>query len=229
MSLGSVQGRTAAARFGYPSTIAPIGVGGRDSGSPDGVAAILFRFPGAARKAYDRDRDGSFANPTRVSSPHRAQPAARGNVPVTPARGGLAPWQVLRVEAYVEANLHSTVRARDLAAIARLSSGHFSRAFKRSLGQSPLAYIARRRVACAQDLMLTTNAPLCQIALDCGFYDQSHLTRVFHRYAAASPHDWRRRHRDDAAPIAASPQAIPRHRFDVRGNGSIAAGIAARP
>ena len=131
----------------------------------------------------------------------RARPAA------APARGGLAPWQVLRTKAHVEANLDSTVRAGDLAAIARLSPGHFSRAFKGSLGVAPTAYIAGRRVARAQALMLTTNDPLCQIALACGFYDQSHLTRVFRRCAGASPRDWRRRHRDGVAPPPAGEGA----------------------
>jgi len=91
----------------------------------------------------------------------------------------------------------------------RLSAGHFCRAFKRSLGVAPVAYIAGRRVACAQHLMLATDEPLSQIALACGFYDQAHLTRVFRRYAGTSPHDWRRRHRDDRAPVAA-----PRPRAD---------------
>ena len=40
---------------------------------------------------------------------------------VAPARGGLAPWQVLRVKTHVEAHLDSPMRAGDLAAIARLS------------------------------------------------------------------------------------------------------------
>ena len=129
--------------------------------------------------------------------------ADESRAPLTPARGGLAPWQVLRVKTHVEAHLDRTVRAADLAAIARLSPGHFSRAFKGSLGVAPTAYIAGRRVAQAQTLMLTTNEPLCQIALACGFYDQSHLTRVFRRCAGTSPRDWRRRHRDGVVP----PQA----------------------
>src|SRR5262249_28841370 len=118
--------------------------------------------------------------------------------PAAPIRGGLAPWQLLRVKTHVEANLDSTVRAGDLAAIARLSPGYFSRAFKGSLGVAPTTYIAGRRVAHAQARMLTPNDSVCQIALACGFYDQSPLTRVSRRCAGASPRDWRRRHREGA-------------------------------
>ena len=139
----------------------------------------------------------------------QARPPAPASL--TPARGGLAPWQVLRVKAHVEAHLDSTLRTRDLAAMARLSTGHFCRAFKRSLGVAPIAYIGRRRVASAQKLMLATNEPLSQIALACGFYDQAHLTRLFRRHAGTTPHDWRRRHRTDAAPIEAPRKRADRH------------------
>src|SRR5882724_1641455 len=108
------------------------------------------------------------------------------------ARGGLAPWQILRVKAHVEDHLDSTIRIGDLAAIARLSTGHFSRSFKRSLGMAPLAYLAERRLARAQNLMLATDDALSRIALDCGFYDQPHLTRMFRHHIGTSPNHWRR-------------------------------------
>jgi len=128
--------------------------------------------------------------------------AVRRDAASAPARGGLAPWQVLRVKAHVEAHLDSTLRARDLAAMVRLSTGHFCRAFKRSLGVAPIAYIAGRRVASAQKLMLATNESLSQIALACGFYDQAHLTRLFRRHAGTTPHNWRRHHRTDRQALA---------------------------
>jgi AraC-like DNA-binding protein len=195
MSPGSAQSHIATATAGYPSTIASIGLGTRDAAGRESNAAILVRLVDGAGKGIHRD--AASVDPWHTQ--------------VTPTRGGLAPWQVLRIKAHVEAHLDSTVRARDLAAIARLSPGHFSRAFKRSLGVAPAAYIAGRRVARAQTMMLTTNEPLCQIALACGFYDQSHLTRVFRRCAGASPHDWRRRHRDDVtAPRAREYRHAPR-------------------
>lgn len=122
----------------------------------------------------------------------QARPPAPASL--IPPRGGLAPWQVLRVKTHVEAHLDSTLRARDLAAMVRLSAGHFCRAFKRSLGVAPIAYIAGRRVASAQQRMLATDEPLSQIALACGFYDQAHLTRLFRRHAGTTPHAWRRHH-----------------------------------
>jgi transcriptional regulator GlxA family with amidase domain len=44
----------------------------------------------------------------------------------------------------------------------------------------------------AQGLMLTTNTTLGQIALECGFADQAHLSRLFQRFVGESPAAWRR-------------------------------------
>jgi AraC-like DNA-binding protein len=108
------------------------------------------------------------------------------------AKGGLAPWQIRRVTAHIEANLDMPIRSSELAAIARLSPCHFSRVFRDSFGCSPLEYVTRRRMEHAQGLMLSTDAPLSQIALDCGLADQAHFSRLFRRFVGETPRSWRR-------------------------------------
>ncbi len=108
------------------------------------------------------------------------------------ARGGLAPWQIRKVTSYVDAHLERTIRNEDLAALARLNPSHFGRAFRSSFGEPPHEYVIRRRVERAQGLMLSTNAPLSAIALDCGLADQAHLSRLFRRVVGETPRAWRR-------------------------------------
>jgi AraC family transcriptional regulator len=110
----------------------------------------------------------------------------------TSCRGGLAAWQVRRVSAHIEMHLAEKVLCDELAHIVRLSVSHFIRAFKESLGESPHMYITRRRVERAQGMMLSSTAPLGQIALDCGLADQAHLSRLFKRIVGESPAAWRR-------------------------------------
>jgi transcriptional regulator GlxA family with amidase domain len=110
----------------------------------------------------------------------------------TPSRGGLAPWQKRKVEAYVASRLEGSILVQELAAIVSLSANHFSRAFKTSFGESPHAYITRARIARARNLMLTTPDSLSQIALACGFADQAHLCRVFRPATGTTPGAWRR-------------------------------------
>lgn len=107
-------------------------------------------------------------------------------------RGGLAPWQVQRVQRYIEKACCSRINIDELARLTRLSSSYFSVAFRVSFGTSPHDYISRHRVDRAKHLMKTTQTPLCDIALQCGFSDQSHLSRVFRRFAGTTPAAWRR-------------------------------------
>ena len=107
-------------------------------------------------------------------------------------RGGLARWQLKRVNDYIEANLGSAIRVPDLARIAQQSVSHFSRAFKRSIGYTPHDYVMRQRMLRAQDIMLSSELPLVRIAVDCGMGDQSHFSRVFRKLVGINPWAWRR-------------------------------------
>ena len=109
-----------------------------------------------------------------------------------PRRGGLANWQAERVLAYIEANLGSKIAIRALAELVDLSTSHFARGFKRSVGFSPMGYISTRRVERAKLMMTSTQWCLADVALACGFTDQPHLTRKFRRLVGTTPGVWRR-------------------------------------
>lgn len=105
---------------------------------------------------------------------------------------GLVPWQVRKVQEFIDASLDSKIRLQDCASRARLSANHFSRAFKATFGMTVLNYIHQRRVERAQQLMLISKRPMSQIALSCGFGDQAHYCRVFRAVVGLSPSAWRR-------------------------------------
>lgn len=109
------------------------------------------------------------------------------------ARGGLASWQKSKIERYLRDHLADTIRLSELANEVSLSVSHFCRAFKRSFGETPHIHIIRLRLELAQKLMLTTDLPLSHVALSCGLADQAHLTKLFRRWLAETPHVWRRR------------------------------------
>jgi AraC family transcriptional regulator len=116
----------------------------------------------------------------------------------TSARGGLAPWQQRKVDRYVREHLERLMRVDELAEQVSLSASHFCRAFKDSFGDTPHAYIVRLRLERAQELMLSTEDTLSQIALACGLADQAHLSKLFRREIGETPNAWRRRNLTDA-------------------------------
>jgi AraC-like DNA-binding protein len=222
MSLTSAYDQIATASVGYATAIArqqaalalaaDAGLQQQDQREHGGLAATVIKLLADADDVIDRDRAAARACIARASALLRddVRPA---QAPAALVQGGLAPWQISRVKAHVEANLESTLRMRDLAAIVRLSTGHFCRAFTRSFGVAPFAYVAGRRLARARELMLTTDDPLSQIALACGLCDQSHLTRLFRRHVGTSPNVWRRSNRADPAALSpAGPTPDPKSR-----------------
>ncbi len=106
--------------------------------------------------------------------------------------GSLLPWQARRVQEYIEENLDKSITVRDLSAVLYRTQAHFSRAFKRTFGLSPHAYVLRRRIERAGQLMLEGNTPLSEIALRCGFTDQAHFSKRFRLHTGATPTAWRR-------------------------------------
>ena len=106
--------------------------------------------------------------------------------------GGLMPWQLRRacdmMQAELDAN-HSIVR---LATECGLSSSHFARAFRETTGLAPHQWLTRKRVERARELLAQTTMELSEIALVCGFVDQSHFSRIFARMEKRSPGRWRR-------------------------------------
>jgi AraC family transcriptional regulator len=105
--------------------------------------------------------------------------------------GALAPWQLRLARDTINANLEGELSLEQIARKCKLSVSHFARAFTRSTGISPHRWLMRRRVDMAKDLMLTTDAPLVEISLRCGFSDQSHFTKVFAEATGDTPGRWR--------------------------------------
>ena len=108
------------------------------------------------------------------------------------ARGGLAPWQLRRAEALMSENLSVQVPLGKVAEECGLSVRHLARAFRQSTGIPPHRWLLDRRVERAKELLPNSRLSLSDVALACGFGDQSHFTRTFTAAVRLSPGVWRR-------------------------------------
>jgi AraC-like DNA-binding protein len=107
-------------------------------------------------------------------------------------RGGLSSLQMRRATELLEAHLDGKIGLQQIADACELSVSHFARAFKQSFRRPPYKWLMERRVDKARDLMANSRLPLTDIAIRCGFADQSALNRVFKRIHGVTPGIWRR-------------------------------------
>jgi AraC-like DNA-binding protein len=93
---------------------------------------------------------------------------------------------------YMESNLHLPLKREDVARHAGFSESHFAHLMSKVFCQSFREVLTDIRVDRAKKLLRTTQGPLSEIALDCGFSDQSHFSRVFSKTTGTSPRGYRK-------------------------------------
>ncbi|UDM52874.1 helix-turn-helix transcriptional regulator [Cupriavidus sp. MP-37] len=134
---------------------------------------------------------------------HRFNVGDPGAAPMT---GGLQAHALGRVLDYIHGT-PEVVTLQALADLANVSRFHFARMFKRSVGETPMAYVERVRLLRAREMIRSGDYPLALVATLVGFADQSHFGRRFKRHFGYTPGELLRR---GATPLAeASPQLAP--------------------
>lgn len=96
------------------------------------------------------------------------------------------------VVAYVRAHLRERLSVSTLAEHTGVSVRQLHRRFARTFGLSVQEFITKTRIQAASDLLARTDRPIAEIALDCGFCDQSAFTHQFRRKTSLTPRQYRR-------------------------------------
>lgn len=95
------------------------------------------------------------------------------------------------VLAHLREHYATAVTNQELARMARMSVRAFERKFLGSFHVPPQKYLRRLRLQMASRALVYTGRPLVEVALGCGFGDQSHFTREFRRFFGRTPRDYR--------------------------------------
>jgi AraC family transcriptional regulator len=119
----------------------------------------------------------------RYASVQFKSPCAQGRF--RPAHGRL-------IEDYIEQNISRNITLEELATICGCAPVQFSRKFYAHYGMRPHAYLLARKVERACQHLRMDRIALKEIALLCGFADQSHLNRIFRRHMNMTPAEYRK-------------------------------------
>jgi AraC-like DNA-binding protein len=104
----------------------------------------------------------------------------------------LSPDRLRAIEQHCEDNHPGRIRVAEMAQLSGLSASKFSVAFKSATGQTPQQYLMSLRASHARRLLTSTGMSLADIALACGFFDQSHMNLTFTRLLGMPPLRYRR-------------------------------------
>jgi AraC family transcriptional regulator len=108
------------------------------------------------------------------------------------SRGGLPPSRLRRTCDYMMGRLGDDISLQEVAASVGLSVGHFSTAFKQSLGVAPHAWLRRQRIERAKILLNDPDLDLSHLAITLGYANQSSLGVAFKRETGVTPTQWRK-------------------------------------
>lgn len=94
--------------------------------------------------------------------------------------------------AFIRAHYQEKLYIRDLARQVNMNEQYFCRFFKKALGKSPVSYINEYRIKQAIILLQTTDMPVMDICLDCGFYNLGNFLREFKKDTGFTPLQYRK-------------------------------------
>jgi AraC-like DNA-binding protein len=138
--------------------------------SPGIIDPVIAHLGGALLPALERPEEASSLFEREIVRPR-----------------GLSILQEQRAKEYLASNLSGDFLIADVAKVCGLSRGHFTRAFRVTTGMAPHKWLQLLRIRQAKTLLLESSISTAEIAVICGFADQSHLTRVFTRLVGAPP------------------------------------------
>lgn len=108
-----------------------------------------------------------------------------------PTSPTLPPGRLRRVIEFMREEGNGRSSLDELAAICGLSASHFARAFRTATGFSPHQYLIGLRLQRAKVLLESTELPVIEVAMTCGFEQPSHFATTFRKHVGVSPRAWR--------------------------------------
>ena len=99
---------------------------------------------------------------------------------------------ILKSIEYMNSNYGQKISIEKLAQIASMSRSTYIRKFESIIKKSPIDYLISIRLKQACELLEKSDKSITEISLDCGFFDNSHFSKIFKSYYSISPYQYRK-------------------------------------
>jgi AraC-like DNA-binding protein len=118
----------------------------------------------------------------------------------------VASWQVRRAEEYIEAHWDQPITIEELARVTSVSARSIFHQFKRSRGQSPMAFVKEVRLRHAREMLEGTDLSrsVTETAVACGFGNLGHFAKDYFRRFGERPSDTIKRGKGDLPAVVLS-------------------------
>jgi len=98
---------------------------------------------------------------------------------------------IRKAERYIWAHYTRKLSLKEIANVSGLSAPYFSTVFKEEMGENLSNYLNRLRVEKATTMLITTDLPISEVAIACGFEDQSWFSKIFKNNTGFTPGKYR--------------------------------------
>lgn len=113
-----------------------------------------------------------------------------GNLPDASEERTLTP--VEQILNYINENYSQQITLDSLAEKYHLNKSYICRIFRKTMGISLVTYLQYKRILEAQNMLLNSEKPIIDIAMDCGFSNVQHFYRVFKKITNLTPSEYKK-------------------------------------
>lgn len=98
---------------------------------------------------------------------------------------------------YIDRNCHKDISLDQVGEYANMSSYYLSKIFKKETGVNFVTYLTERKIEIAKDMLVNTDVPIINIALDLSYHEPNYFSKVFKKSTGMTPTEYRRQRKND--------------------------------
>lgn len=96
---------------------------------------------------------------------------------------------------YIDRNCQKDISLDQVGEYANMSSYYLSKIFKHETGVNFVAYLTDRKIEIAKDMLVNTDVPIINIALDLSYHEPNYFSKVFKKSTGLTPTEYRKKYK----------------------------------